>query len=400
MVDELDSDARSLRNVKITMVVSLLVVFVGGAAAVRNVLKAPTSANEKLANKVLALKPTVFGEEGQKPLSMDTAMVGTLKELERLGASPADLKLASDFNYQSMTDQRAAYSAVLGRLFVEPDWFKTRFRTTGPRAPFKFPADIYMGAISVDDAIPVMATGLIYAPADKNACFYLSWAANKYPQILQKFGPADLTGLEIATRKSDTLMHEIKGWTRLRELSFFNSLLKALPALEAFDESLIKDEQLPVLEHFANLRSLGLCGPLVSGRAVVEMPLLKRLDTLKLKRISGIEPLLEVLPVLPNIKELWLIDQGTTDDQVEILSNMQGLTKLHILKSKLSPDSFKTFSHMPALKQLVLDRNNWSDADKRKFQNELKGCVCTFEPIVDSTYWPAIVDDSVKNNQP
>jgi len=393
--DELDSDARSLRNVKITMLISLLVVFVGGAVAVRTVIKAPTTTTDKLLNKVLSRKHTAADvDEMHQQTGVDGALLASTQELERLGATPQEIKEANSFNFGTLTEQNASYNRTMLELQNDPAWINSRFREGGPAGPFKFPLNIYLGAISIDGRKPVVASGRVIAPPDKSACLYVSWAANHFPQMLRKFGPADLTGLEMPTRRPDLLMYETKDWTRLRELSFFNSLLKAMPAFEVFDQSNITDDQLGYLDRFKSLKSLGLCGPNITGRAILEMPLLKRLETIKVKRIKDIQPLIEALPVLPNIKEVWLVDQGITDEQVEILSNMTSLTRLHIRRSKLTPNSLSYFKQMPGLKQLVLDRNSWSEADKQKFKTELKGCVCTFEPITDSTYWQAVADDS------
>jgi len=394
--DELDSDARSLRNVKITMLISLLVVFVGGALAVRTVIKAPTTTTDKLVNKVLSSNKARAAEvdEAQQQTSVDGALLASTQELERLGATHQEIKEANSFNFGTLTEQNSSFNQTMLELQNDPAWINSRFREGDPGGPFKFPVNINIGAISIDGRKPIVACGRVNAPPDKSACLYVSWAANHFPQILRKFGPADLTGLEFPTRRPDLLMQEAKDWTRLRELSFFNSLLKAMPAFEVFDQSNITNDQLPYLERFKTLKSLGLCGPNITGRAILEMPILKRLETIKVKRIKDIQPLIETLPVLHNINEVWLVDQGITDDQVEILSNMTWLTRLRILRSKLTPDSFYYFKQMSGLKQLVLDRNAWSEADKLKFKTELKGCVCTFEPITDSTYWQAVVDDS------
>ncbi len=57
------------------------------------------------------------------------------------------------------------------------------------------------------------------------------------------------------------------------------------------------------------LKSLGLCGPRVTGTAISQMAILNNLQqVLKLKRISDL-PLLKVLPHFDNIKEIWLVGQ-------------------------------------------------------------------------------------------
>ncbi|MBS1989647.1 MAG: hypothetical protein JSS86_24665 [Cyanobacteria bacterium SZAS LIN-2] len=399
---DLDNDERRLRNVKITMAISLFVVFVGGALAVKNVLKSGPSPTEKLAAKVLADKHRQAAEDIRQPinLSVDNVLVGTTRELKRLGATDEEIQKANNSRYEVLTSQSLNYAEVMRSLIAEPGWLTTRFRVGGPGEPFKFPDKVNIGAISINGGKPVFATGLIEAPAGKSVCLYYSWAANAFPQILRKFGPSDLTGLEVVCKRTDRVLAEIKDWTRLRELSFFNSLLKSLPALEIFDESIIADGQLPDLERFAGLRSLGLCGHDITGRAIVAMPLLKRLEVLKVKRIKDVDTLIQFLPAFPNIKELWLVDQGITDEQVDTLSNMPALETLHITRSFLTPASLAYFRQMPGLKHLILDRNGWSAADKQKFQTGLSGCLCEFEPMIDTTFWQVFTDPSAGASRP
>jgi hypothetical protein len=94
-----------------------------------------------------------------------------------------------------------------------------------------------------------------------------------------------------------------------------------------------------------------------------------------------------VLPEFDNIKELWLVDNGTTDAQLAVLAKMKNLETLCIRRSKVTEDSLREFKRMPALKHLHLD-NAFDDERKKLFQKELPSC--EFEPYFDFTYWQVL----------
>jgi hypothetical protein len=386
--EEIDRDLSRLKAAKITMLVSLLVVFVGGTFAVMQVLKPAQSLADKVASKIAASQNgPIVGEDSSHILTNTGSLIYPAQALRRMGATADEVAQMKDFSFTSLSVDKSEFDHVLSAYVSDPKWFAIPWRRNVPSAGFAFPTNILIGAISIEGAKPIYATGFVPAPPGKSACLYLSRFARGYPEILKKFGPRDLTGLEVSTDHVSYVIQQIKNWSRLKELCFFNVLLKAMPGFEMTDESDLKDSDLPALEQLTGLRSLGICGPGVTGRAILAMPMLKKLETIKLKRVKDIDPLLEALPALDNIKEVWLIGQGTTDQQVETLSNMKNLTTLKIMRSNLTPASLKCFREMSALKHLTLDRNNWTESEKSKFKSGLSGCVCEFEPLMDPTYW-------------
>jgi hypothetical protein len=388
--EEIDSDQSRLKAAKITMLVSLLVVFVGGTFAVMQVLKPAQSLADKVVREHLVSEGK-FQPEPQETYPMDTAegaMIRAPEELRQMGATPQEVEDVRSFDFGAASNNQLRFGQLLNKYLAVPNSQSHLFKTTVPSAGFAFPTDIVLGFISFDAAKPVGATGVVPAPAKQRACFYLSWAARHFPYVLNKFGPADLTGLQVACSSSLSVIDIVKKWSNLKELCFFNVLLKAMPGFEMTDESDIKDSDLPALEQLTGLRSLGLCGTEVTGPAILAMPMLKKLETIKLKRVKNIGPLIEDLPALDNIKEVWLIGEDTTDAQIEVLTNMKNLTTLKIMRSKLTPASFKYFREMSNLKHLTLDKNNWTESEKSKFARGTNGWTCRFEPLMDTTYWP------------
>jgi serine/threonine protein kinase len=248
---------------------------------------------------------------------------------------------------------------------------------------FNFPPDISVGVLQIGSKTPISVYGYVPATRSDRIHFYTRHASRDYPELLDKFGDSDLTGLDVIFGDTQKVIDKIKNWKRLTELSFFNTIVKALT--DDHEESPITNRQLPQLDKFSNLTSLGLCGPLVSGKAISEMSLLKRLKTLKIRRVREIDPLLKTLANCDNIEELWLVAQNTDNKQLELLTRMKNLHTLRIRRSNLSPNSLAVFSRMPALKHLILDRNSWSQIDKERFRRKLP--FCEFEPMVDTTYW-------------
>ncbi|MBU6452572.1 MAG: hypothetical protein KGS72_12375 [Cyanobacteria bacterium REEB67] len=162
------------------------------------------------------------------------------------------------------------------------------------------------------------------------------------------------------------LEHALK-WRRLDELSFFNSALKSPPGLEELDECTLSKSLLKEVDKFKNLRSLGLGGQNLTASEVLDRPILKNLNTLKLKSVGEIDKILNAIVAYPNIHELWLIHEGTTARQLEPLIRM---------------------------KNLSLDRD-WSEADKKKkFQAGLPACKLTFESVYARTLWQLLPDNA------
>ncbi len=283
--------------------------------------------------------------------------------------------------------------AKLKALEQDPQWLSTLFNRDGI---FRFSDDFTFGAISIDDRDAVWTKGDIPAPPDKNACLYLFAGVQDAPEILKKFGPNDLTGVAMAFHSPDKVaqaLDEIGQWKRLKDLWFFNPLIKTITEeTDDWGESRITDAELPRLGNLPGLSGLGLCYP-VSGPAILNMPLLKKLDAIRLRRIKNFEPLLAKLPDFDNLKEVFLMSQETKDDQLNILARMKNLQKLTILRGHLTLASLHTFKEMKALKTLRLDRNDWTAEQKKDFQNNLPNVSVSYEKVIDRQFWPPLPND-------
>lgn len=253
---------------------------------------------------------------------------------------------------------------------------------------FKFPDDIILGAIGTNNSFqnslhPAFANGLVPFRKGADATYYLGTSLNEYPQVLDGFGDEDLTGLNFVAVEPKRVLNRISGWRRLKELSFFNPLIKAPPGQEEFDESPVGNWVLPFVDSRPGITSLGLCHPQTTGEALLASSTLPKLNTLKLKRVSQIEGLLRKLPELPLLKNLWLIDEATQDKDLEPLTRMKNLETLVVRRGKLTPASLKYFKQMKNLKHLLLD-SPWSKEEKALFIKALP--CCQFESIYEMEY--------------
>lgn len=262
----------------------------------------------------------------------------------------------------------------------------------GPRqiSGFSFPKNMCVGILKIDNQIPKSVVGETPVDGKSKMTFYTRHGSKYAASMLHKFRDDDLNGLECVFRQPEKVIEIVRKWKRLENLTFFNSLIKAMPGAEGHDESAIGDEFLPSIDKMTTLTTLGLCGHNITGSSIAKMSLLRSLHTIKLKGIRELEPLLKVLPQHNNIEEVWLINQGTDNKQLQLLARMENLKSLTIKRSRLGPDSFAIFLTMKKLKNLTLDRNNWSDEEKHKFKKAFPNV--RFEPVLDTQYWYLLPD--------
>ena len=311
--------------------------------------------------------------------------------MKKIGASPSEIAFFRKFNWGVEGEYESAYRNKVESYMKEtslPNSAPVQYKVAGA---FQFPTEFYLGAIQFDNGPINYATGfmpLSYPSAlerEHEVHYYSSVLSQDYPQLLERFGPDDLTGIDLKLNDPKAAIACLRKWRRLRDLSFFNSITKCLPDFEhKIEDSPLTDAMLPLLNSFSNLRSLGVAGDDISGPAVARMPLLKTLKTLKIKRIKNVQPLLEALPRFDNIEELWLMSLGLKDSDLEPLTRMKNLKSLRITRSQLTAASFEYFKRMPALKKLKLDRT-WSKEDTERFKQAFPGY--EFEPVFDFHFW-------------
>lgn len=310
--------------------------------------------------------------------------------LEEVGASDAERKYFRDFDWatelkceEHFKDLAKAFmNSTAGRGKAE-----NMFKAGGI---YYFPTDVYLGGIQFDNA-PIQHTiGAMPVPRrpsgeEREVHYYFGALTEGYPELLDRFGPDDLTGIDMKVNNPLEAIRRLEKWHRLKDLSFFNGMTKSLPTFEdKIENTMLHEDMLPHVDKFRNLRSLGLGGKDLTGSAIAKMTLLKRLKTLKIKGIRDANSLIAVLPQFDNIEELWLMSLKLEDQDLEPLTKMKNLKSLRITRSHLSPDSLAYFKRMPSLQHLKLDRS-WPEAKKQEFVAAIPGY--EFEPVFDPYFW-------------
>ena len=272
---------------------------------------------------------------------------------------------------------------------------------------FNFPANFIIGALQINHDKPVLAVGFIPVPEGSKVTLILNKYIDQWPEFTKKIGPFDVNGLELRTNHPSRVMQEVAGWKALEELCFFNSWLKAVQDSDinkdkdkdneaGSDESKINDQDLKELDKLSDLKGIGLCGIHVSGGAIVRMRLFKTISSLKLKRIKDVETVINALPERDNIRELWLVAQGTDDRQIEKLTQMKNLESLCIRRGRYSIAAIESFKKMKSLKNLTLDKA-FSAEEKAVLERDLP---YHYEPITDPNYWKFVPEKDIEKENP
>ena len=297
----------------------------------------------------------------------------------------ADMGAMMDPNFTDFSTNAARVKKFLERYEGDPATAHFHFKQNSQPPRFDFPKDFVICNISMDGKTPLMGTGSVIVPSGSRVTLYLTNFTEDWPGMLDNIGPDELTGLEFLTKEPPLALKKIRNWTRLDHLSFFNSLTKALPRNELkYDESDLRNSDLPLIDKMTRLKTLGLCGPNLSGKAIAQMQLLNTLESLRLKRINNPQAVLDVLPYKDNLKEIWLVGMDTKKEELEALTRMKNLETLRIRRSRLAPDSVDYFKRMPKLKHLYLDRE-WTTDETKAFRAAIPGY--EYEPVVDFKYW-------------
>jgi len=334
--------------------------------------------------KVVKEPTDFFAEYEQSKLTPPALM-------DKIGASEAEKTIFSKFKWGAEGEYESTYRSKVESYMEKtslPNAAPIRYKIAGA---FQFPSEFYLGAIQFDNGPIEYATGFMPLPypaaleSGHEVHYYSSVLSQDYSQLLERFGPVDLTGIDLKLNDPKAAIACMQKWSRLKDLSFFNSITKCLPSYEhKIEDSPLTDAMLPSLNSFSNLRSLGVAGDGITGPAVAKMSLLKKLKTLKIKRIKNVQPLLEALPRFDNIEELWLMSLYLKDSDLEPLTRMKNLRSLRITRSQLTPASLEYFRRMPALKKLKLDRS-WSKEDTERFKHAFPGY--EFETVFDFHFW-------------
>ncbi len=246
-----------------------------------------------------------------------------------------------------------------------------------PIRRFIFP-EHYIGYINWGGNEPRKAVGTIDVPIKEKVSLYLQCVCTPYPKLCEKFGKDDISRLEIVTFSVKEVIGYIRNWTALEHLSFYNSLERT----KGIDTSEILKENVPLLDQFTNLKTLGLCGETVMGKPLhgeeiegsdlVNLKPLSTVNHLMLKEIKNIQPLLAEIKNHSNIKELTLDSLDINDADIKLLSTAQELETLHLLQCpNVTAKSAPASLNMKKLRNLYMDQK-WPEETKQSLAAQVK----------------------------
>lgn len=313
--------------------------------------------------------------------------------LKEVGASDAEKEYFRKFDWETELKCEDVFKNKVEAFIHRTAALGTAANMFKKGGVFYFPSDVYLGGIQFNNGpiqhtsgampIPPAASGV--GSQEPEVHYYLGALTKDYPELLDRFGPDDLTGIDMKIDDPRSAIERLKKWHKLKDLSFFNAMTKSMPQFEdKIENTLLHNDMLASVDKFQNLRSIGLGGKELSGSAIAKMNLLRRVKTLKIKGIRDANSLIAALPALDNIEELWLMSLRLEDNELEPLTRMKNLKSLRITRSHLSPASLDYFKRMPALARLRLDRS-WTDAEKLEFAKVIPGY--EFEPVFDPHFW-------------
>ncbi|MBU6450621.1 MAG: serine/threonine protein kinase [Cyanobacteria bacterium REEB67] len=328
------------------------------------------------------------GLTSTKALTLDTIeLKPSSKPLLEIGCTNAEIEHLGKYNFIAAHEDQEVVEHEFEKLqsFGYRPGFK--FLDTSGKS-FDFPRNIIIGYIGFGDSKPLAAEGKVMVKPGRRI-FYQSYCLHHVDHFIDYFKPGDLQGLELTSHKNTYLREQLKKWKNLETLSFFNSLTRPMPYHDAYDESKIDMDDLKITDQLPRLTTLGVCGRMISGEALARLPVLRRLNSLRIKNINNYEALLKVLPQFPNLHEIWLLTLPVTDAQLEPLTKMPALESLYISRAKITPASIAVLGRLTKLRKLRLN-TSWSPEQLAELRRKLPACQCTIERPVVTDYWQTL----------
>lgn len=314
---------------------------------------------------------------------------------KKYGGTDEQLKDALDLDYEKILKQQEVFKS---QMQVYLDYLFKRGEKLRKGDSFCFPPDLIVGTLKIDGQI-LPAVGQVKIPESRHVTLGLSYRMDGLKHLFDLIEPGDIDGIEIASENGREALYQIDKFRNLEELCLFNPYVKMAPGQDVYDECSIEDSDLVRLNEYKKLRSLGLSGTDLTCAAILRLPILNQLETIKLKRIDErhIHDLLNALPRYTRLKEVWLIGENLSDGHLAPLTKMANLETLHIERANLTNQSLYYFARMKHLKHLYVDDKFTGPARAQL----LKLVPDThFVPVLDYTYWKLHPGDHLLGTEP
>ncbi len=236
----------------------------------------------------------------------------------------------------------------------------------------------------------VNAVKKVEVPADRPIWIYIDCALSKQtfdcPDLLGKFGPSDLSGLELHSNlpiedlfdttvqkqvasETAALIRAASGWTDLRYCELYY-----LP---------VTDEVFRELDQHKTLQYFALHGPGVKSEDLANKSFLHQLITIQLFDLADSSPVLAAfkgstairdilvetsaasasglagLAGCPNLKALHLNHVTLDNNALDAISTIKSLQELTLVNCKLKPYQIGALTKLGSIPSLLLDISDW-----------------------------------------
>ncbi len=320
-----------------------------------------------------------------------------------VGASALFLLLTTSISlYFSLTNKPMARMPNHPDLFDRMPSQVDRAAVAGPnfivhrdrkRTVFQFPQKQSLGTMTIGKSfVETKAIGNVEVAHNEEIRFRPNEDFLAHPELFQKFGPNDLSGLFIQgepTAITDQFLTNINHLTRLQTIVLRNCYLTA-KAVTTFN-------------CFPKLDNLTLVDTEISGDGIAKLKRLRQLDSLTandvknprvfLTRLSGQSHLrclsvknaglkdndLKLIAQMANLEELTIGgNRDISNEGLAYLAGCKKLRKLQIKNISIKPGCANVLAKIKELELLILPRSSFTGAELSALQRALPQCKIIF----------------------
>jgi len=261
------------------------------------------------------------------------------------------------------------------------------------RTVFKFPKKQSLGTMTIGKSfVGTKAMGNIEAMRDEEAQFRPNELFLAHPELFQKFGPNDLTGLFIQgepTVITDEFLTNINHLNRLQTLVLRNCYLtsKAVATFNCFphlDNLTLVDTEMSS-DGIAKLRRLRQLDSLTANDVTNPSVFLTKLTgqsqlrSLSLKNAGLKDNDLKLIAQIANLRDLTIGgNRDITNQGLAYLADCKELRKLQIKHIPIKPGCAEVLTKIKGLTLLLVSSRSFSDAEVSALHRALPECKIDF----------------------
>lgn len=270
---------------------------------------------------------------------LDKGVTRTEKIFKRLQEPEPD-DFESENNLPDVSLDNKSDENSITQLLKSPERISRGVKTIdGKRMRcFSFPAHIALGKIRTISVGDKEAKGEIQLPADEEVNLHLNYLINKYPAVINKFAPEDISTARIESiESSKSIIKRLSQWSNLYSLTLDGGQLKSVD-LTDFDK-------------LHRLNNIWLKRITFDWKLFVKMKLLNQITNLQLEDCPDLKMIIQNLPVMPALKTLYIEARGEhwlDSKSISALAKQPHLKALVLKTKQAESDRFSVLSSLAA----------------------------------------------------